>query len=194
MPPMNGHVPEHRVATVAAPDPVGLQGEIIPLLMSIFHPRPGTPRIDQEELFVRLEYYCHHFHDTLRHDLNVHYDVSIHVLDAWIKERRLMARLSQIASNDGHLALRGQERVDWLLAMNDLRVMRVKWKATKTQDGGNVLSSEDLLCKILAAMGGTAGTDQLLKEGLDNLNDSLFEWLRTEDMKINMGGMGSRRV
>lgn len=83
--------------------------------------------------------------------------------------------------------------VDRLLAMNDLRVLRLKWKAMKTQDGvnggsvgGNALSPEDWLCRTFATMTKTEGTEHLFKEGLERLNESVFEFLKSEDMKISM--------
>lgn len=73
--------------------------------------------------------------------------------------------------------------VDRLLAMNDIRIMRLKWKNMSTIEG---LSSEDLLCQAFKVMTNTEGSDHLFKDGLDRLNGGVFEFLRNEDAKIVM--------
>ena len=73
--------------------------------------------------------------------------------------------------------------VDRLLAMNDLRVMRLKWKNMSTIEG---LSPEDLLCMAFRVMTNTEGSEYLFKDGLDRLNGGVFEFLRSEDAKIVM--------
>ena len=75
------------------------------------------------------------------------------------------------------------EMVGRLLAMNDLRVMRLKWKNMSSADG---LSAEDLLCRTFSIITNTEGTEYLFKDGLDRLNEDIFEFLRTEDMRILM--------
>jgi hypothetical protein len=67
--------------------------------------------------------------------------------------------------------------------MNDLRVMRLKWKNMSTVDG---VSPEDLLCRTFAIMANTANTEHLFKDGLDRLNREVFDFLRHEDAKIVM--------
>lgn len=73
--------------------------------------------------------------------------------------------------------------MDRLLAMNDLRVMRLKWKNMSTLDG---VSPEDLLCRVFAIMSNTENTEHLFKDGLERLNRGVFEFLRSEDAKIVM--------
>jgi hypothetical protein len=73
--------------------------------------------------------------------------------------------------------------MDRLLAMNDLRVMRLKWKNMSTLDG---VSPEDLLCRVFTVMANTENTEHLFKDGLDRLNRGVFEFLRNEDSKIVM--------
>jgi negative regulator of sigma E activity len=74
--------------------------------------------------------------------------------------------------------------VDRLLAMNDLRAMRLKWKNMSPIDG---LSPEDLLCMAFRVMTGTEGSEYLFKDGLARLEVGVFEFLRGEDGKIVMG-------
>jgi hypothetical protein len=73
--------------------------------------------------------------------------------------------------------------MDRLLAMNDLRVMRLKWKNMSPLEGA---SPEDLLCRTFAAISNTENTEHLFRDGLDRLNRGVFEFLRTEDSKIVM--------
>jgi len=83
-----------------------------------------------------------------------------------------------MASNPGatHAGL-----VDRLLAMNDLRAMRLKWKNMSPIDG---LSPEDLLCMAFRAMTNTEGSEYLFKDGLARLELGVFEFLRSEDSRI----------
>lgn len=112
------------------------------------------------------------------------FDVQSKVLLAWIEERRKISQLRRSMENEP--GVHAAEMVDRLLAMNDLRVLRLKWKTMNTQDGNQTLSPEDLLCRDFALMTNTEGTEYLFKDGLDRLNDSMFEFLRSEDMKIMM--------
>ena len=73
--------------------------------------------------------------------------------------------------------------MDRLLAMNDLRVMRLKWKNMSPLEGA---SPEDLLCRTFAAISNTENTEHLFRDGLDRLNRGVFEFLRNEDSKIVM--------
>ena len=112
------------------------------------------------------------------------FDVQSKVLMAWVDERRKISQLRRSMENEPGVP--APEMVDRLLAMNDLRVLRLKWKTMNTQDGNQTLSPEDLLCRNFAAMTNTEGTEYLFKDGLDRLNDNMFEFLRSEDMKIMM--------
>jgi hypothetical protein len=78
----------------------------------------------------------------------------------------------------GHVGL-----VDRLLAMNDLRAMRLKWKNMSSVDG---LSPEDLLVMGFRVLTGTEGSEYLFKDGLARLEVGVFEFLRSEDGKIVM--------
>ena len=91
-----------------------------------------------------------------------------------------------MASNPGvsHVGL-----VDRLLAMNDLRAMRLKWKNMSVVDG---LSPEDLLVMGFRVLTGTEGSEYLFKDGLSRLEVGVFEFLRSEDSKIVMGRRDTR--
>lgn len=93
-----------------------------------------------------------------------------------------------MAANPGvsHVGL-----VDRLLAMNDLRAMRLKWKNMSPIDG---MSPEDLLCMAFKAMTNTEGSEYLFKDGLARLELGVFEFLRNEDSKIVMQRRETRAV
>ena len=131
-----------------------------------------------------LEYIWARNEGPFRRNMGHLYELQARVLFAWIEERKKMSQLAYAMSTQP--GIREAEMVDRLLAMNDLRVMRLKWKAMKTQDGAQTWSPEDLLCRTFAALTNTEGTEHLFKEGLARLNDDVFEFLRSEDMKISM--------
>ncbi|KAF2712660.1 hypothetical protein K504DRAFT_464730 [Pleomassaria siparia CBS 279.74] len=160
-----------------------LQCELLGTLMQYLFPKPDY-KPNEVALLRNLEYLWNlkaiSFHQQMGH----HYDVQSKVLGAWIEERRKINLLRR--SMETEPGVPAPEMVDRLLAMNDLRVLRLKWKTMNTQDGNQTLSPEDLLCRTFAAMTNTEGTEYLFKDGLDRLNDDMFEFLRTEDMKIMM--------
>ena len=155
-----------------------LQCEILGLLMQYFFPKSSSP-LDEASLLYKTEslwqYGTAHFHKQI----GPLFDLQTKVLFSWIAERRMLAQLRQaIALRPGVSAA---EMVERLIAMNDLRVMRLKWKNMSSADG---LSAEDLLCRTFAVMTNTEGTEYLFKDGLDRLNESVLEYLRSEDLKI----------
>jgi hypothetical protein len=92
------------------------------------------------------------------------------VLHMWIKERRKLSRLRLMV--DRQPSAQTLEMVERVLVMNDLRILRVKWKALKVQDKSQVVGSEDLLCRTFAIMTRTEGTEVLFKEGLERLKET----------------------
>ena len=157
-----------------------LQCEVLGSLMQYFFPKPSAPP-DEAVLLHKMESLWHLNTPVFRKQIGPHYDLQTKVLHSWITERRKIAQLRQaLTYAPGVPAV---EMVDRLLAMNDLRVMRLKWKNMSSADG---LSSEDLLCRTFAILTNTEGTEYLFKDGLDRLNEGVFEFLRSEDMRILM--------
>ena len=151
--------------------------------MQYLFPKPDA-RPSEASLLRNLEYLWHLKTAAFRHQMGHSYDVQSKVLVAWIEERRKINLLRR--SMETEPGVPAAAMVDRLLAMNDLRVLRLKWKTMNSPDGNQTLSPEDLLCRTFAAMTNTEGTEYLFKDGLDRLNDSMFEFLRSEDMKIMM--------
>ncbi|KAF2016232.1 hypothetical protein BU24DRAFT_197119 [Aaosphaeria arxii CBS 175.79] len=188
-PPMNGYVVppiQHGSTSSRLPsvkDTTLLQCELLGLLMRYFFPRNGPP-CEEGELLYNLEYVWAQNEPVFARVMGTLFEYQRRVFFAWVDERRKISQLQNAMS--GHPILHASEMVDRLLAMNDLRVMRLKWKAMKSHDGNNTLSPEDILCKTLATMTKTEGTEHLFKDGLDRVNESIFGFLKSEDMKISM--------
>ncbi|ORX97228.1 hypothetical protein BCR34DRAFT_593564 [Clohesyomyces aquaticus] len=157
--------------------------ELLDTLMKYLFPKPGVP-LDQQRLFYVLEQIWRYNAPTYQAQMGHLYTYQTNVLLAWIEERRKIAQLRM--SMETQPGCQAPEMIDRLLAMNDLRVMHLKWKALVTQVGGQTLSPEDLLCKTFATMTKTEGTEHLFREGLNKLDEGLFEFLRSDDMKITM--------
>ncbi|KAF2473171.1 uncharacterized protein BDR25DRAFT_257397 [Lindgomyces ingoldianus] len=157
--------------------------ELLDSLMKYLHPKTGA-QFNERGLFQMLELIWRHNTPIFQAQMGHLYTYQGNVLLAWIDERRKIAQLRQ--AMEIQPGVRAPEMVDRLLAMNDLRVIHLKWKALKTQVGSQTLSPEDLLCKTFAMMTQTEGTEHLFRAGLDRLNEGLFEFLRSDDMKISM--------
>ncbi|KAI8936939.1 hypothetical protein NX059_006167 [Plenodomus lindquistii] len=169
----------HR-PTVPTHDIRILQCEVTAGLFTFFYPRSTSPP-DEPSLLQRLHTLWYLGEPNFRAELGLHFDLVSKVLTAWLHERQAITALRHsLASQPGvsHVGL-----VDRLLAMNDLRVMRLKWKNMSTVDG---LSPEDLLCQAFRVMTNTEGSEYLFKDGLERLNNGVFDFLRSEDAKIVM--------
>ncbi|KAF2267957.1 hypothetical protein CC78DRAFT_32995 [Lojkania enalia] len=185
-PPPNGRIKEMSNDNVQAVNPHDidmLQFELLPSLMKYFFPKNG-PQTDEYTLLHMLEQVWARNESTFRRQMGSLYDAQGKVLQAWIEERRKISQLQR--SMEGQPGVPHSEMIDRLLAMNDLRVMRLKWKAMTTYDGSQGVSPEELLCRTFATMTKTEGTEHLFQGGLEKLNESIFEFLRSEDMKISM--------
>ncbi|CAE7215144.1 PAT1 domain containing protein [Pyrenophora teres f. teres] len=177
--PRIAHVPQ-AVSRPAVPttDLRLLQCEVTAGLFTFFFPRATMPP-DEAALLQRLHTLWFHGEALFRAELPTHYDLVSKILTAWLHERQAIAALRHsMASSPGatHAGL-----VDRLLAMNDLRAMRLKWKNMSPVDG---LSPEDLLCMAFRAMTNTEGSEYLFKDGLARLELGVFEFLRSEDSRI----------
>jgi predicted amidohydrolase len=154
--------------------------------MQFFFPR-GPHAFDETVLLQNLNYIWAYNEPSFRQQLGPVYDLHTRVLTTWIEERTRIQQLQHAI--DANPAVPPSEMVDRLLAMNDLRVLRLKWRSLTAQDVNNrLLSAEDLLCKTFAAMTKTEGTENMFREGLQALNERVFEFLKTEDMKITVAG------
>jgi hypothetical protein len=98
------------------------------------------------------------------------------VLLIWIMERRKSSELRLMV--DRQPSEKTLEIVERVLVMNNLRILRLKWKALKLHVSGQDVAPEDLLCSIFAFMTRTEGTEVLFKEGLAGLEETSPEILR----------------
>jgi len=103
------------------------------------------------------------------------------VLTTWLQERFAIAQLTHNIATQPGLPNVSSALIDRLLAMNDLRAMRLKWKNMSPVDG---MSPEDILIKAFCAMTMTEQTEFVWKEGLGRLERGVFEFLRGEEGKI----------
>lgn len=157
-----------------------LQCEVLGSLLQYLFPRVTSPP-DEHVLLHKMETLWHMGAPQYRKDIGQLYDLQSKVLLTWITERRKMA---QLRHNFAYTpAVPAGEMIERLLALNDLRMMRLKWKNMSSAVG---LSTEDLLCRTFTIMTNTSGTEHLFKDGLYRLNEGIFEFLKTEDMRILM--------
>lgn len=157
-----------------------LQCEVLGSLMQYLFPRITSPP-DESVLLHKIESLWHLGTAHYRKEIGQLYDLHAKILMTWITERRKIQQLRHTFAYSP--AVPATEMVERLLALNDLRMMRLKWKNMSNAVG---LSTEDLLCRTFTIMTNTAGTEHLFKDGLDRLNEGIFEFLRTEDMRILM--------
>ncbi|KAF9740085.1 hypothetical protein PMIN01_02720 [Paraphaeosphaeria minitans] len=157
-----------------------LQCEVLGSLMQYLFPRITSPP-DESVLLHKIESLWHHGTAHYRKETGQLYDLHSKILLTWITERRKIQQLRHTFAYSP--AVPATEMVERLLALNDLRMMRLKWKSMSNAVG---LSTEDVLCRTFTIMTNTAGTENLFKDGLDRLNEGIFEFLRTEDMRILM--------
>ncbi|KZM22938.1 uncharacterized protein EKO05_0004922 [Ascochyta rabiei] len=173
--------PPHLPRSVAAVvDLRLLQCEVLALLIQYLFPRAASPP-DEAAVLTRISHLWYHGEAIFRVELGPHYEMCSRILTAWLHERQAISSLRHSIIAQSGVSASGL--IDRLLAMNDLRVMRLKWKNMSTLDG---VSPEDLLCRTFAVMANTENTEHLFKDGLDRLNRGVFEFLRNEDAKIVM--------
>ncbi len=133
-------------AAVATTDFRLLQCEVTAGLFTFFYPRSTSPP-DEPALLQRLHTLWYHGGAHFERDLGPHYDLISKIFTAWLHERQAITALRHSLASQPGVTPMGL--VDRLLAMNDLRVMRLKWKNMSTVDG---LSPEDLLCMAFRVM------------------------------------------
>lgn len=172
--------PVHRQSSVTNTDFRLLQCEVTAGLFTLFYPRSSAPP-DESLLLQRLHTLWYHGTSLFERDLSPHFDLVSKILTAWLHERQAIIALRHSLAAQPGVSPNGL--VDRLLAMNDLRVMRLKWKNMSTIEG---MSPEDLLCMAFRVMTNTEGSEYLFKDGLERLNGGVFEFLRNEDAKITM--------
>jgi hypothetical protein len=150
------------------------------MLLQYLFPKTHSPPAEPAVLH-HLHTLWYHGEALFRPELGKDYDITSRILTAWMQERTAITALQHSLAAQPGVPSAPNGFIDRLLAMNDLRVMRLKWKNMSTVDG---MSPEDFLIKAFVAMTMTEGSEFLFKEGLGRLERSVFEWLRNEDAKI----------
>lgn len=157
-----------------------MQCEVTAMLLHWLFPKPSAPP-DEPGLLHRINTLWYHGEAIFRPELGSHYDLTTHILTAWLQERYAISSLQHALATQPGLPTSSAAIIDRLLAMNDLRAMRLKWKNMSPVDG---MSPEDILIRAFGVMTMTEHTEFLFKEGLSRVERSVFEFLRTEDAKI----------
>lgn len=172
--------PVHRQPSLTNAEIRLLQFEVTAGLFTFFYPKSSAPP-DEPSLLQHLHRLWCHGAALFERDLGPHFDLISKILTAWLNERHAITALRHSLAVQPGVNPNGL--VDRLLAMNDLRIMRLKWKNMSTIEG---LCPEDLLCMAFRVMTNTEGSEDLFKEGLQRLNGGVFDFLRNEDAKIVM--------
>ncbi|KAF2818985.1 hypothetical protein CC86DRAFT_450253 [Ophiobolus disseminans] len=171
-----------RATAVSVSEIRGLQCEVTALLLHFLFPKPSLP-VDESALLHRINSLWYHGESLIRPEIGQHYDITTHILTLWLQERFAIASLTHSLATHPGLPPNSAALVDRLLAMNDLRAMRHRWKNMSAVDG---MSAEDLLVKAFCALTMTEQTEFMWKEGLARLERVVFEFLRGEEGKIVM--------
>lgn len=169
-----------RPATVSTVELRALQCEVTAMLLHWLFPKASQPP-DEAGLLHRINTLWYHGEPMFRPELGAHFDLTSHVLTAWLQERYAIASLQHALATHPGLPSSSAAIIDRLLAMNDLRAMRLKWKNMSPVDG---MSPEDILIRAFCVMTMTEHTEFVFKEGLSRVERNVFEFLRTEDAKI----------
>jgi hypothetical protein len=151
------------------------QCDLLTLLLRYFFPRNGE-MVEETALLNSLEQVWASHDKGSRLTTEQVSDCHREVLLIWIMERRKLSELQlMVGRQPSEQTLDIVERV---LVMNDLRILRLKWKALKLHVSGQDVAPEDLLCSTFASMTRTEGTEVLFKEGLAGLKETSPEILR----------------
>ncbi|KAK7189954.1 hypothetical protein PSPO01_03675 [Paraphaeosphaeria sporulosa] len=100
----------------------------------------------------------------------------------WMEELRITSELQLMrASYSGvdtpALALKA-------LVLNRVRVVYLRMRIIKANDGNEDLSLGNMLCRTLTLMTNTEGSELLFKKGVQKLRDTTFQEIRSADLAI----------
>lgn len=159
------------------------QCDLLCLLLGYLFPRNGE-QVEESALLHSLEQVWASHEQDFRHVMERLFDCHRKVLLTWISERRKTSQLRSMI--DRQPSAQTLEMVDRVLIMNDLRVLRLKWKELKVYSNIQDMTPQSLLCRTFAIMTKTEGTEVLFKEGLDMLKETSPEVLRPDDLTISI--------
>ncbi|PSN58636.1 hypothetical protein BS50DRAFT_447363, partial [Corynespora cassiicola Philippines] len=144
-----------------------LQCELLARLMGYLFPK-REPVVDDIASFNHLDRLWTENQWAFQNILDPFPAPRRYVFQAWIEERRRISRLQP--TMDNLLDRTTEDKVERLLALNHLRTMWLQWRALDTRDDRSALSAEERLCKVMATLTKTEGTEDLFREGLTDLN------------------------
>jgi hypothetical protein len=173
-----------RLTTVGMVELRALQCEVTTMLLHWLFPKASQPP-DEAGLLHRINNLWYHGKSMFRPELGAHYDLTSHVLTAWLRERYAIASLRHALAIHPGLPSSSSEVVNRLLAMNDLRALRLKWKNMSPVDG---MSPEEILVRASCALTMTEHTEPVFREGLSGVEQNDFEFLLRDDGKSHCTG------
>jgi hypothetical protein len=148
------------------------QCELLSLLLNYLFPRNGE-HVEESIILHSLEQVWasrqEDFKPVMKERFNDHHKA----LGIWIGQQRKTSQLRTMI--DRQPSAQTLEMVDRVLVMNDLRILRLKWKALRVPDHGQDSTPENLLCSTFAIMTGTQGTEVLFEKGLERLKETSSE-------------------
>ncbi|RAR15497.1 hypothetical protein DDE83_001138 [Stemphylium lycopersici] len=149
--------------SVSTADLQSFQSKMRAELFELFYLRP-TVSPDESALFARMRRLWSYGEAHFRAELPQHFDLVSEILTVWLDEREVIASLRH-SMQVKHGGFSG-EVTDHMLAINNLRDRRLKWKNASLTDG---LGFEDWLCTAFKVMTDTLGSEYVFKYGLARL-------------------------
>jgi hypothetical protein len=148
------------------------QCELLSLLLDYLCPRDGE-RVEETTILDSLEQvwtsHKQDFESIMDQRFNDHHKA----LCIWIGIQRMTRQLRMMI--DRQPSAQTLEMVRRVRVMNDLRILRLKWKALGVHDHGQDSTLENLLCNTFAIMTGTQGTEALFEKVLERFKETSSE-------------------
>jgi hypothetical protein len=148
------------------------QYDLLSLLLRYMFPRDDK-KVDKSTLLRSLERVWAGREHDFRPALEPHFDSCHKALRIWIGQRRKTSELRSMI--DRQSSAQTLDMVNRVLAMNDIRILRMQWEALRVSADARTMSPEDLLCSTFAIMTRTKGMGALFREGVNNLTKTSYE-------------------
>jgi hypothetical protein len=145
------------------------QYELLSLLLNYLFPRNGE-HVEESIVLHSLEQVWasrqEDFKPVIKERFNDHHKA----LGIWFGQQRKTSELQMIINRQP--SAQTLVMVDRVLVINDLRILRLKWKALRVHVHIQDSTPEILLCSTFAIMTRTQGTEALFKEGLERFKET----------------------
>lgn len=159
------------------------QYDLLSLLLRYLFPLDDR-KVDESTLLCSLEQIWASREHDFELALEPQFDACHKALCIWIEQRRKTSELRSMI--DRQPSAQTLEVVGRVLALNDVRILSLRWEALRVSAETRTTSPEDLLCSTFAVMTRTQGTEPLFKEGLNNLRETLHEFWGSGDPVISI--------